>query len=154
MITIKRTNSDDSNFHSLVLELDAELKIRDGEEHSFYAQFNKIDQIKHVVIAYNQDEPVGCGAIKEYTTDTMEIKRMFVRMEYRGQGVASLVLKELEEWSSEMVYKTCILETGLKQPEAINLYKKNNYKIIQNYGQYKNAENSVCFKKDLEPEHG
>jgi putative acetyltransferase len=153
MITTKHTNATDITFHSLVGELDAELKIRDGEEHSFYAQFNKIDKIKHVVLAYDHDVPVGCGAVKEYSHDTMEIKRMFVRFESRGKGIASIILMELENWCREMDIKKCILETGVKQPDAIRLYEKNDYKRITNFGQYKNAGNSVCFEKNLEPLH-
>lgn len=67
----------------------------------------------------------------------------------RGQGFAAGVLEELETWSGELKYKTCVLETGKKQPEAIAFYKKNNYKIIPNFGQYANVENSVCFEKEL-----
>lgn len=149
MISLKRTNSTDPHFHTLVLDLDADLKIRDGEDHSFYNQFNKIDKIKHAIVAYENDEPVGCGAVKEYAEDAMEIKRMYVAPKHRGKGIASLILKELENWSRELVYKKCILETGNKQPEAIALYKKNSYKVISNYGQYENAANSICFEKKL-----
>ena len=46
-------------------------------------------------------------------------------------------------------YEKCRLETGKKQPEAIELYKKNGYNIIPNYGQYEGVENSVCFEKTL-----
>ena len=153
MIITRRTNSEDATFLSLVMELDAELKIRDGDEHSFYAQFNKIDKIKYVVLAYDGDEAVGCGAVKEYSPDTMEIKRMFVRKSRRGKGIASIVLMELEAWSMELGYQRCILETGLKQPEAINLYRKNNYSQIPNWGQYENAANSVCFEKYVNAEN-
>lgn len=154
MFNLKRTNSDDLDFQKLVVELDKDLAIRDGEDHSFFAQFNKIASIKYVVVAYQNSEAVGCGAIKEYESDIndlkiMEIKRMFVPLEKRGNGIASLVLKELEKWAKELGYKKCILETGLKQPEAIALYKKNNYIQIPNYGQYAGVENSVCFEKDL-----
>jgi GNAT superfamily N-acetyltransferase len=149
MITLIRTNSDNKDFHKLVRELDIDLKTRDGEEHSFFAQFNKIDTIKYVVIAYYKDKAVGCGAIKEYAHKTMEVKRMFVSLENRGQGIASLVLQELEKWCKELEFKTCILETGIRQPEAIKLYKKNNYHLIPNYGQYANVESSVCFEKEL-----
>lgn len=149
MIITKRTNSDDRNFQKLVRELDNDLKIRDGDEHSFYAQFNKIDLLKHVIVAYEQGQAVGCGAIKEYSKDTMEVKRMYVPLNKRGQGIATIILNELETWCRELNYKKCILETGKKQPEAIELYKKNNYKIIPNFGQYKNVENSVCFEKEL-----
>ncbi|MDD5183810.1 MAG: GNAT family N-acetyltransferase [Paludibacter sp.] len=149
MIITKRTDSGDNDFKQLVAELDADLKIRDGEEHIFYAQFNKTDKIKQVIVAYVQDKPVGCGAIKVYSGDTMEVKRMFVQPAERGKGIASGILAELESWSRELGYKKCILETGQKQPEAIRMYKKNKYSVIPNYGQYKNIENSICFEKEL-----
>jgi GNAT superfamily N-acetyltransferase len=149
MLRIERSNSSNSDFKKLVVELDKELRILDGEDHSFYAQFNKVDSIKYVVLAYLNDKPVGCGAIKQYDDTTMEIKRMFVPLEFRGQGIATLVLNELEKWSKEMNFKKCILETGEKQTVAIRLYHKNDYKIIPNYGQYAGVEYSICFEKLL-----
>jgi len=149
MIKILRTNSDNPDFIELVKYLDADLAIRDGNEHSFYAQFNKIDKIKFVVIAYEDDQPVGCGAIKEYAPNTMEIKRMYTSPASRGNGIATKVLTELENWAAEMSFEKCILETGKKQPEAIALYKKSGYKSISNYGQYAGIENSVCFRKEV-----
>lgn len=149
MYYLQRTDSNNPDFQALVRELDKDLAIRDGEDHAFFAQFNKIDTIKHVVLAYENEEAVGCGAIKEYDANTMEVKRMFVPLEKRGKGIASGILKELERWAKELGYKTCILETGQKQPEAIALYQKNNYGIIKNYGQYADVESSVCFEKQL-----
>jgi len=97
MINVIRTNSDNPDFISLVKLLDADLAKRDGEEHPFYAQFNKIDKIKYVVVAYLNGKRVGCGAIKEYTPDTLEIKRMYTLPESRGRGIATKVLIELEK---------------------------------------------------------
>ena len=130
-------------------KLDADLAIRDGDDHTFYSQFNKVDKIKHTVVAFENDQPVGCGAIKEYDQNTMEVKRMYTSPEGRGKGIASSVLSELEKWTSELSYKKCVLETGKRQPEAISFYKKNHYQIIPNYGQYIGIENSVCFEKNL-----
>ncbi|WP_320018420.1 GNAT family N-acetyltransferase [Labilibaculum manganireducens] len=149
MIEIQRTNSENKDFIDLVRFLDADLEIRDGEDHAFYSQFNKLDHIKYVVLAYDKGEPVGCGAIKEYEPNIMEIKRMFVLPEYRGRGVASKVLKELENWTRELLFEKCILETGVKQPEAIGLYQKNGYHFIPNYGQYAGVKESVCFEKPV-----
>ncbi|PVY39896.1 GNAT family N-acetyltransferase [Pontibacter virosus] len=149
MLYLKRTDSDDPDFVALVKLLDADLAIRDGEEHAFYAQYNKIDKIKHVVLAYENGKALGCGAIKEYEPGTVEVKRMYVQPAGRGQGIASQVLAELEAWACELSFEKCILETGLKQPEAIGLYKKNGYQLIPNYGQYAGVENSVCFEKEL-----
>jgi putative acetyltransferase len=149
MIHCIRTNSENEDFRKLVRELDKDLSIRDGEEHSFYSQFNKIDKIKYAIVAYEGDKPVGCGAIKEYSTDSMEVKRMYVFPEKRGMGIGSIVLDELERWALELKYAKCLLETGKRQPEAIALYKKNQYRIIPNFGQYEHVENSVCFEKIL-----
>jgi GNAT superfamily N-acetyltransferase len=149
MIDLRRTNSDNADFRELVMALDKDLAVRDGDDHSFFAQFNKIDSIKHAVVAYKDGVPVGCGAVKPYDDNTMEVKRMFVPVALRGQGIASLVLAELEAWSREMNFKKCILETGEKQPEAIRLYHKSNYKVIPNYGQYADVASSVCFEKIL-----
>jgi putative acetyltransferase len=149
MIQIKRTDSSNFHFQQLVHDLDFELKIRDGEDHAFYAQYNKTDNIKYVVVAFENEEAIGCGAIKEFDAETMEVKRMFVPLKNRGQGIASVVLKELEQWATELGFKKCILETGEKQPEAIRLYTKNGYLIIPNYGQYTGVEASKCFEKKL-----
>ena len=144
---IKRTTSEDKDFTKLVALLDEDLRIRDGEEHSFYAQFNKVDTIKHVVVIYENEIPIGCGAIKLFEENSMEVKRMYVTPANRGKGIATLVLQALETWAKELGNKKTVLETGLKQPEAIALYKKNSYNIISNYGQYIGVENSVCFEK-------
>jgi putative acetyltransferase len=150
MIHLLRTNSENQDFVQLVTLLDQDLQRRDGDDHPFFAQFNKIDSINYVVVAYLDLTPVGCGAIKQYYDLTMEVKRMFVTPEHRGNGVATTVLKELEQWTKELGYKKCILETGERQPEAIGLYAKNGYKRIPNYGQYANVITSVCFLKELD----
>ena len=151
MIKVLRTNSDHPDFISLVRLLDADLAKRDGDEHSFYAQFNKIDKIKHAVVLHEDEKPVACGAIKQYAEDIMEVKRMYTLPVYRGKGIATMVLNELEKWAAELGYAKCILETGKRQPEAISLYTRNGYVLIPNYGQYAGVENSVCFEKAICP---
>jgi putative acetyltransferase len=150
MINCIRTNSENEDFRRLVSKLDKDLSIRDGADHSFYAQFNKIDMIKYAIVAYDDAAAIGCGAIKKFSPDSMEIKRMYVVPGKRGQGIASVILKALEIWAGELNFHTCKLETGKKQPEAIALYKKNGYQIIPNFGQYINVDNSICFEKSIE----
>ena len=149
MITLTRTDSNNKDFIELVKQLDAYLAEIDGKDHSFYAQFNKIGKIKYVIVAYENEIAVGCGGMKEYSNDSVEVKRMYVPASMRGKGIASSVLSELEAWAKELNYKKCVLETGKRQPEAISLYKKNGYQKISNFGQYKNVDNSVCFEKEL-----
>lgn len=148
-IHLIRTDSYNRDFTELVKLLDAELAERDGADHPFYAQYNKINMIRHVVLAHENGMPVGCGAIKEFNTKTMEIKRMYILPAYRNQGIAVKILLELENWTAELGYSKCILETGKKQPEAIGLYKKNGYTLIPNYGQYVGVDNSLCFEKQM-----
>ena len=150
---IKRTTPSDNDFQNLVRYLDKELAERDSDEHAFYAQYNKSDSIKHVVLYYKDDHAVGCGAFKYYEENTVEIKRMFVLKKFRGKGIAKEILNELESWAAANNFSECILETGKKQPEAIKLYSKCGYEIIPNFGQYEGKENSVCFKKKLKIEY-
>jgi len=149
MIHLRRTDSDDADFIALVKFLDADLAERDGAEHGFYAQFNKIDKIGHTVVCYENGEPIGCGAIKAFSDEAMEVKRMYVSPDGRKKGIATRVLTELEAWAFEMGYPKCVLETGKRQPEAIALYEKNGYRRTENYGQYVGVENSVYFEKVL-----
>ncbi len=147
MPVFTRTDSSSGDFQQLVKLLDADLAIRDGAEHAFYNQFNKIQNIRNVVVCHEKGIPIGCGAFKPYEENTVEIKRMFVLPEYRGHGIGLAILQQLENWAGELGYTACVLETGKKQPEAIALYQKASYSIIKNYGQYENVENSVCMKK-------
>ena len=149
MIHIARTNSKNVDFVELVKHLDAELAIRDGDDHDFYHQYNGIDHLKYVAVAYMNDQAIACGAINEYDSTHVEIKRMYTLPENRGEGIAGKLLSELEKWAKELNYKACILETGKAQPEAIALYTKCAYSIISNYGQYAGVDNSVCFEKKL-----
>ncbi len=146
---LKRTTSLNTDFINLVKQLDAELAVVDGDDHDFYHQFNGIEDLKHVVVAYSGDFAVGCGAVKPLSDLSMEVKRMFVPKENRKQGIASEVLRELEIWSKELGFSTCRLETGKKQEAANQLYLSKGYNIIPNYGQYAGVENSICFEKEL-----
>ncbi|NOS93683.1 MAG: GNAT family N-acetyltransferase [Cyclobacteriaceae bacterium] len=149
MRTLHRTDITNLDFQHLVKLLDADLAMRDGEDHAFYAPFNTSVNLQAVVVAYENNQPVGCGAFKAFGESQVEIKRMFVLPDFRGRGVALHILQELETWARESSYTTAVLETGKKQPEAIRLYQKAGYHIIANFGPYVNVENSVCMEKHL-----
>lgn len=149
MFLLQRTDSYNVYFRELVAMLDTFLAERDGKDHAFYAQFNKLDNIKNTIVCFDDNEAIGCGAFKQYDETTVEIKRMFVKPSYRAKGAATKVLQELEKWAIENNFSSAILETVKNQPEAVALYKKNGYTIIPNFGQYKNVENSICMHKIL-----
>ena len=149
MLTI-RTTSDHADFRQLVALLDQDLGARYGEAQAFYAQFNKLNTIQHALVGFWENQPVGCGAIRAFSADSVEIKRMFVLPALRGKGVAAAILSELEDWAAELGYSRCILETGDKQPEAIRLYQKSGYSVIPNFGQYAGDESSICMEKKIQ----
>jgi GNAT superfamily N-acetyltransferase len=152
MIRVEKTNASDPVFVKLVADLDRFLAVTDGEDHAFYDQFNQLDDIKYAIVTYIDDQPIGCGAIKRYDSDSFEVKRMYTAETHRGNGYASILLDNLEKWAIELGAQMCILETGVRQPAAIRLYQKNGYERIHNYGQYTDVEDSVCFRKVLSTE--
>lgn len=147
MITIKRTTSDNEDFDRLRIELDAYLAYLDGDDHEFYAQFNKSSSLKNALVCYDNETAVGIGAYKEFDPTTAEMKRMYTLPEHRGKGIAKAILTELENWAKEEGYTISLLETGHKQLDAIGLYEKLGYEHIDNFGQYIGVENSVCMRK-------
>ncbi|MBC7535839.1 MAG: GNAT family N-acetyltransferase [Ferruginibacter sp.] len=149
MISIVRTNSSNQDFRQLVQFLDKDLVVKDGDQHAFFAQFNKLDHINHVLLASMDNVAIGCGAIKEFDEQTAEVKRMFVLPAFRGRGIAGQLIQELERWAAELGYTNCILETGQKMTDAIRVYKKAGYTITGNYGQYIGVKESVCMNKIL-----
>jgi putative acetyltransferase len=149
MIKIAHTDSNNPDFHKLVVLLDFDLTSRYGEIQNQYNPYNKIESLNTVVIAYSEDQPIGCGCFKQYDKDSIEIKRMIVIPELRGTGIAKQILLELEKWAIEKGFSKSILETGIKQPEAIRFYSKLGYKKIENFGQYVGNPNSTCLSKNL-----
>jgi putative acetyltransferase len=150
MLRIERTTSENPAFAKLVQQLDRELLARYKDEQAQYDPHNKIENNKTVIIAYINNQPVGCGCIKPIDLFTVEIKRMFVLPEHRGKGTAMAIIDELELLAKELSFKRAILETGNRQPEAIAVYKKSGYSIIDNYGPYVNMKSSICMGKYLD----
>jgi len=148
-VGLVRSDSTNADFRSLIPHLDRELRDNDGDEADYYVQYNKVDDIKYVVIAYCDGEATGCGALKRYDDATIEVKRMFVSRGHRGKGIARAVLSELERWARELGYMWLILETGRTQAAAIRLYLGSGFHVIPNYDQYIGVNNSICMKKDL-----
>lgn len=150
MITIIRTNSADKDFHALVERLNKYLLLQYGALQVFYSQFNKIDNIPNVVIAYKNGIPAGCGCFKQFNETSVEVKRMFVADEYRGIGIGSTILNELESWAAALGNKEIVLEMGNRQPEAAVLYRKQGFRVTPNFGQYIGMEEtSICMRKEI-----
>jgi GNAT superfamily N-acetyltransferase len=101
------------------------------------------------LVAYADGEPVGCGAVRRLDAGTAEIKRMFVVPELRGRGIAGRVLAALEDQARALGVRRLVLETGVRQPEAIALYRRFGFAAIPAFGDYIGSELSVCLGKPL-----
>lgn len=150
LITINRTTAADPVFMALVTDLDADLWIRYQPYQAKYDGFNKVDTTARVVVAFLDEQPVGCACFRPMTDDeAVEIKRMFVKPEARGNGVAMAMLKALEAWAAEEGFRVARLETGNKQPEAVGLYEKAGFVRIPNYPPYVGFDTSICMEKPV-----
>lgn len=149
MILIKRTTSDNSDFHKLIDGLNKDLWGMNYSNQSEYDKHNMIENLSTVVIAYDSNEAIGCGCFKKFDESSAEIKRMYVAAESRGKGVSKMILNELEAWSKEEGYAKAILETGTAQVEAIGLYKNSGYTVTECYGPYIGMPDSICMAKEL-----
>jgi len=148
-IKITKTTSENRDFINLVAALDKSLWERYPEENQDYWQNNILEINPNVVVIYFDNKAVACGCFKKYDIKTMEIKRMFVSPESRGMGFAQKTLQELELWASELGYSIAVLETLHKQKEAIGLYQKVGYSIIENYEPYVGLKDSICMRKQI-----
>ena len=143
-VEITRTTSADPRFQMLAALLDAELVVRYGPVQDLYKGFNAF-ACETVIVAGE----LGCGCFKPFDEASVELKRMFVRREQRGRGIASAILGGLEAWARELGHTQMVLETGNLQTEAIAMYKKLGFVDTPLFGPYIDLPASVCLKKSL-----
>lgn len=149
MPQIIRTNSDHPDFQTLTGALDTELCRIYNTRKEDYENYNRITGLPTVVLAYDNGIAIACGCFKQFDAERIELKRMFVKPEFRGKGIASVMVSELEKWGKEFGYHHVILETGVGQPEAIALYRKLGYEEIPHFGEFPEESRSVCLGKEL-----
>jgi len=136
-------------FRELVILLDRELRSHETGHDDIYITHNIVPENVHVILAVCDGQPVGCACLRAYSGNTVELKRMYVRPEYRGRGLSRRILDDLEKWAAELHYSRIILETGQMLKEAHGLYRSSGFQIIENYGPYKGITESLCFEKTI-----
>ena len=147
-IAVLPSGSEDITEMSASLHQELELMYGKGSIEDFIEE-NK-EMLIFYAVRHRDNGFAACGALKHFNGETAEIKRMYVKGEHRGKGLSKLILKQLEETAAGMNYKRIILETGTKQPEAMNLYEKAGYSKIEAYGRHKDDPDSVCYEKKIE----
>ncbi|MCF2520575.1 GNAT family N-acetyltransferase [Dyadobacter sp. CY351] len=144
-----RTNSENPDFKKLTDQLDDELCAIYNTNKADYEDYNRITNLPTVLLTYENDTVVACGCFKIYNESTIEIKRMFVVPAFRGKGIASTMVRELEQWAIELGFQNAVLETGTGQPQAIAMYHKLGYTNAEKLGQNEEIGHSVFMVKPL-----
>jgi putative acetyltransferase len=150
-ITVTSENPHDAICIDLVRELSAELGAIYGDDGTgLFTPDDVTIPRSAFVVAWLNDDPVGCGALRPMPDDTIaEVKRMYVRQSARGKGISHQILAKLEEVATEFEYATIQLETGTLQTQAMNLYGSSGYAQIDCYEPYVDSSHSVCYEKRL-----
>ena len=145
------TNGSNPDFMTLCQLLDENLNELVGGEaqREQYKQYNTLESIHDVILLYEDDVPVGCASFKHYEDGVAELKRVFLRKDYRGKGIAKELMGRIEASARAKGYHKMILETGKPLVDAFQLYTRLGYQVIPNYGQYKDMPLSVCMSKEL-----
>jgi GNAT superfamily N-acetyltransferase len=134
----------------LIAELDAYLTPLYPAEsrHGF-----SVDKLLQEAVAFfvmrHEKVPASCGGIKLFDTEYGEVKRMYVRSQFRGLGFGKRMLEHVAEYALQQGVKVLRLETGIYQLEAIGLYERCGFQRIPPFGDYKTDPLSVFFEKRL-----
>ena len=142
----KKLNDD---FEMLNKLIDDEYFSRFGEIYLKYQPYNTLESIEDFFIAYQNEKPVGCGCLKRISEEVVELKRVYVLPEYRKKGIANLLVDCCEETAKSQNFLCIRLETGVVMEEAIQLYKKRAYCIVENYEDFVDDELCCCMEKKL-----
>jgi len=138
-----------TDFENLSNEFNREFTKKFGKAQDKYQKYNLLNNIKDVIISYIDEKPIGCVSVRFYDEDIYELKRMFIKAEYRGLGISKIMLAMIENKAKEKGVNKIILETGAHLEQAVQLYKKSGYQKIVNYGDYANIPESICMEKIL-----
>lgn len=148
-IRMCNTTSENLDFINLVTALDQSLWERYPELKADYWGNNILEINPNVIVVYLNNKAVACGCFKKKGKNAIEIKRMFVSPEARGKGFAQNILQELERLAVESGFSFSVLETLDKQIEAISMYQKCGYSIVDNYEPYVGLKSSICMQKQI-----
>lgn len=145
------TDGSDKNFIILCHALDDFLnELVGGEKNrSQYIPYNKLDDIHDVIVVYDDRKPIGCASFKKYKGDCAEVKRVYICPEYRGRGISLRLMERLETAAKEKGFHYFVLESGEPLIAAMALYRRIGYKVIPNYGPYRDMKDSICMRKEL-----
>ena len=151
-VTINEERPDSPDAIRLIDELQSHLnpeKYPAESKHGY--SVDKLLRESVIFFVMRQDEiPAGCGGIKLFGKEYGEVKRMFVRPQFRGLGLGRLMLDHLAEYAQERHVNVLRLETGIYQTDAVRLYERYGFERRDPFGEYKDDPLSIYFEKRIE----
>lgn len=137
------------HLHMLTAELDDFFVERYGEATRKYQKYHDLTKMAGATVAYVQDVPVACCCWKAMDAVTAEIKRMYVRSAYRGQGIARRLMEAIEQHAAASGCHRAVLETGSDMEGAITAYRHLGYQVCDNYGDFVGDSHVLCMEKEI-----
>ena len=145
------TDGNNEDFHKFYLKTEEFYSSIVGglKNRAAFVPYNISESITDVLIASVSGVAVGCAGLKAYSDSDVEIKRVWVDPEFRGNHISTAMMDALENKASELGFKRAILQTRPQMEEAVHLYAKRGYVLIENYPPYDKLEGAICFAKEL-----
>ena len=147
----KWTNGNDEEFHKFYIktetyysEIVGGRKNREG-----FVPYNLSESISDVLLAYIDGVPVGCAGLKKYSDSDVEIKRVWVEPDQRGKHIATELMNSIEDKARELGFKRAVLQTRPIMKDAVGLYSRRGYVLIDNYPPYDKLEGAICMALEL-----
>jgi putative acetyltransferase len=149
-MSITRERPDTVDATSLITELEALLEpLYPAQSRHGLSVEKLLAQDVAFFVLRTDDTPACCGGIKLVGTEYGEIKRMYVRPQFRGRGFGKLMLDHLADYARTHHITLLRLETGIHQQEAIRLYEAQGFYRIPPFGPYTDDPVSLCYEKQL-----
>jgi len=147
------TNENNEDFIELAKELWDEYYENVGDKVNKYKEVNNLEGEHFVILILDENSEnnssIACGSFKELSSDTVEIKRVFVKKPYRNKELATFIMKKLEKEAKNRNYDFSVLVTGITNLPSQTFYKKLGYDIVEGFGFFKGDSDSISFKKRL-----
>jgi putative acetyltransferase len=151
-VVIERCDIRSSTALGLIALLNAELTGRYPEEGATHFRLDPDEVVAGrgaFLIATRAGLPIGCGAVRRIDEHQAEIKRMYVKPQARNHGVGRAVLSALEAEARRLGLSRLVLETGIRQAEALALYERAGFARVAPFGEYVGSPLSVCMAKAI-----
>lgn len=147
-LALERPDSADAV--ALVTELEAHLAARyPAESRHGYSVEKLIREGVAFFVARVDGAAAACGGVQIYGGEYAELKRMYVRPQFRGLGLGKRMLDELAAHARSRGVRLLRLETGVDQTEAIGLYEGFGFRRRPPFGAYRDDPLSLFFEKEL-----